>query len=41
MRTDAVSYLLHRLAVVLVHLRRCLNVGSCYRQIVVVDFDVR
>jgi SAM-dependent methyltransferase len=41
MRTDPVSYLLHRLGVVLVHLRRCLNVGSCYRQIVVVDFDVR
>lgn len=41
MRTDPVSYVLHRLAVVLVHLRRCLNVGSCYRQIVVVDFEVR
>lgn len=40
MRTDPVSYVLHRLAVVLVHLRRCLNVGSCYRQIVVVDFEV-
>jgi ubiquinone/menaquinone biosynthesis C-methylase UbiE len=41
MRTDPVSYVLHRLAVVLVHLRRCLNVGSCYRKIVVVDFEVR
>jgi|GEM_PF-2813750 len=41
MRTDPISYLLHRFAVVLVHLRRCLNVGSCYRQIVVVDFEVR
>lgn len=41
MRTDFVSYLLHRLAVVLVHLRRCLNVGSCYRQIIVVDFEAR
>jgi hypothetical protein len=39
MRTDPVSYVLHRLAVLFVHLRRCLNVGSCYRQIVVVDFE--
>jgi Methyltransferase domain len=41
MRTDPLSYVLHRLAVVLVHLRRWLNIGSCYRQIVVVDFEVR
>jgi hypothetical protein len=40
MRTDPVSYLLHRFAVVLVHLRRYLNVGSCYRQIVVVDLEM-
>lgn len=39
MRTDPVSYVLHRLAVLFVHLRRWLNVGSCYRQIVVVDFE--
>ncbi|NJN68873.1 MAG: class I SAM-dependent methyltransferase [Nitrospira sp.] len=39
MRTDPLSYALHRLAVVFVHLRRWLNVGSCYRQIVVVDFE--
>ena len=38
MRPDPFSYVLHRLAVLLVHLRRWLNVGSCYRQIVVVDF---
>lgn len=38
MRTDPVSYVLHRLAVLLVHFRRWLNVGPCYRQIVVVDF---
>lgn len=41
MRPDLVSYLLHRLAVVLVHLRRWLNIGSCYRQILVVDFEAR
>jgi hypothetical protein len=41
MRPDPISYALHRLAVVFVHLRRWLNVGSCYRQIVVVDFEAR
>ena len=41
MRSDPVSYVLHRLAVLLVHLRHWLNVGSCYRQIVMVDFEVR
>jgi len=41
MRPDPVGYALHRLAVVSVHLRRWLNVGPCYRQIVVVDFEPR
>lgn len=39
MRTDRVSYVLHRLAIVLVHVRRWLNVGPCYRQIIVAEFD--
>lgn len=39
MRTDPVSYALHRLAVLLVHVRRWLNVGSCYRHIIMADFD--
>lgn len=38
MRTDRVSYALHRLAIVLVHVRRWLNVGPCYRQIIVAEF---
>jgi len=40
MRTDRVSYVLHRLAIGLVHVRRWLNVGPCYRQIIVAEFDV-
>lgn len=40
-RPDRVSYVLHRLAVLVVHLRRWLNFGSCYRQIVVVEFEDR
>lgn len=39
MRTDRVSYVMHRLAIVLVHVRRWLNVGPCYRQIIVAEFD--
>ena len=39
MRTDRVSYALHRLAIVLVHVRRWLNVGPCYRQIIVAEFE--
>ncbi|MEK7236364.1 MAG: class I SAM-dependent methyltransferase [Nitrospirota bacterium] len=39
MRTDSLSYLFHRAAILLVHVRRWLNVGSCYRQIVVVEFE--
>ncbi len=35
--TGRVSYLLHRLAVLLVHVRGWLNFGSCYRQIMVID----
>jgi hypothetical protein len=38
MRTDRVSYVLHRLAIVLIHVRRWLNVGPCYRQIIVAEF---
>jgi len=38
MRTDRVSYVLHRLAIALVHVRRWLNVGPCYRQIIVAEF---
>jgi hypothetical protein len=38
MRTDRISYALHRLAIVLVHVRRWLNVGPCYRQIIVAEF---
>ncbi len=38
MRTDRISYLLHRLAVLLVHVRGRLNFGSCYRQIVMVSW---
>ncbi len=40
MRTDRVSYAVHRLAIVVVHVRRWLNVGPCYRQIIVAEFDV-
>lgn len=39
MRTDRVSYTVHRLAIVLVHVRRWLNAGPCYRQIIVAEFD--
>jgi hypothetical protein len=39
MRTDPVSYAFHRAAVLLVHVRRWLNVGTCYRQIVVAEFE--
>lgn len=39
MRTDLVSYVFHRAAVLLVHVRQWLNVGSCYRQIVVAEFE--
>jgi hypothetical protein len=39
MRTDRVSYALHRLAILLVHVRRWLNIGSCYRQIIVAEFQ--
>jgi hypothetical protein len=39
MRTDRISYVLHRLAIILVHVRRWLNVGPCYRQIIVAEFD--
>ncbi len=37
--TDSVSYLLHRLAILLIHVRRWLNYGTCYRQIIVADFE--
>jgi hypothetical protein len=39
MRTARVSYVFHRAVVLLVHVRRWLNVGSCYRQIVVAEFE--
>lgn len=39
MRTGRVNYVFHRLAIVLVHMRCWLNVGSCYRQIVVAEFE--
>jgi hypothetical protein len=39
MRTDRVSYVVHRLAIALVHVRRWLNAGPCYRQIIVAEFD--
>ena len=39
MRTDPVSYAFHRAAVLLVHVRQWLNVGTCYRQIVVAEFE--
>ena len=39
MRTGRVNYVFHRLAIVLVHVRRWLNVGPCYRQIVVAEFE--
>jgi len=35
MRTDWVNNALHRLAILLVHVRRWLNIGPCYRQIIV------
>ena len=38
-RADPVSYGLHRLAIALVHVRRWLNAGTCYRQIIVAEFD--
>ena len=38
MRTDRVSYVLHRVAIALVHVRRWLNAGPCYRQIIVAEF---
>lgn len=38
-RTDRFSYALHRLAILLVHVRRWLNVGPCYRQIIVAEFE--
>lgn len=41
MKANPFSYVLHRLAILLVHLRRWLNVGSCYRQIVVVEFETK
>lgn len=37
-RTDWLSYVLHRLTILVVHIRRWLNFGSCYRRVVVVDF---
>ena len=39
MRTDRVSYVVHRLAIVLVHVRRWCNLGPCYRQIIMAEFD--
>ena len=41
MRADRISYVLHRAAITLVHVRRWLNVGPCYRQIIVAEFDPR
>ena len=40
MRTDRVSYVLHRLAIALIYVRRWLNAGPCYRQIIVAELDV-
>lgn len=40
MRRDRVSYVFHRLAILLVHVRRWLNVGPCYRQIIVAEFEM-
>jgi SAM-dependent methyltransferase len=39
MRTDRVSYVFHRLAIGLVHVRRWLYAGPCYRQIIMAEFD--
>jgi len=39
MRRDRVSYVFHRLAILLVHVRRWLNAGPCYRQIIVAEFE--
>jgi hypothetical protein len=39
MRTDRVSYVLHRVAIALVHVRVWLNTGPSYRQIIVAEFD--
>jgi SAM-dependent methyltransferase len=39
MRTDRISYVLHRLAIALVHVRTWLNAGPCYRQIIMAEFD--
>ena len=39
MRTDRVSYALHRLAILLVYVRHWLNIGPCYRQIIVAEFQ--
>lgn len=39
MRTGLLNYVFHRLAIVLVHVRGWLNVGPCYRQIVVAEFE--
>ncbi len=38
-RPDRVSYIVHRLTITLVHVRRWLSVGPCYRQIIVTDFN--
>jgi hypothetical protein len=38
-RTDRLSYVLHRLSVALVHVRRWLNSGPCYRQVVTAEFS--
>ncbi|MEP6959482.1 MAG: hypothetical protein ABI980_12195 [Nitrospirota bacterium] len=38
--TDWFSYVLHRLAIALVYVRRWLNTGPCYRQIIVAEFEV-
>jgi ubiquinone/menaquinone biosynthesis C-methylase UbiE len=40
-RTDRISYALHRLAVALVHVRHWLNLGPCYRQMIVAEFAPR
>jgi hypothetical protein len=39
MRMDRVSFVLYRLAIALVQVRRRLNAGPCYRQIIVAKCD--
>jgi hypothetical protein len=39
LRRPAIGEDCHRLAIALVHVRRWLNAGPCYRQIIVAEFE--